>query len=333
MYFFLLVIVFVSQGFSELDHSVRNEIFEVQEGKGSIEIESLGQLGNSLFRSATAISLAYDYGLTFVVNEYYKKKYPEIYRNCPLNKGCRISMPNYIHLPHVKKSEISLSRDYSYTIGGYPHDFAYFSHNADLIRNIFGPSKEKKEYLKSKYASLFQDDKAVGIHIRTLFYDLKAEVIGKWNHWYHSFILHSDYYKKAIECFPVNTTFYVFSDKIDVAQKWFKSAKKYDPAFNRKFIFINDSSMVDDFYLLSMLDRLILSHSTFSVFATFLNPNREKVVVWPKRIKGIKGLPFHLAGPGDKSWKQIIDYQRYTKLDEKWKQIMRASLNKYKSKK
>ena len=315
--------------------------------RGIITNTHSGQLGNSLFRSAAAISLAYDHNMSFIVNKKYKDEYPEVYRNIPYRsnkllerkalRGCKT-----INLPNVWKNKVRIDKHRSYSITGHPHDFAYFAHNADLIRKIFGPSKEKKQYLKNKYRYIFDDKNAVGIHVRTFFLDygnggLNSEFNFWWDHWTKAHNIKADFYKRAIELFPVDTVFYVISDKIDISEEWFKVARTKDPAFDRRFVFIKDSSIVDDFYLLSMMDRLIISHSTFACFAAFLNPNSEKVVVWGMRhnVWGNEGIPLncHPSCLGEKPWIKISDYRKNTPLDDKWHQIMSEYVKRNKSNK
>ena len=51
----------------------------------------------------------------------------------------------------------------------------------------------------------------------------------------------------------------------------------------REFIFIENNSLEQDFYLLSLLKKVIITNSTFAWWAAYLNPSLEKEIVnpWP----------------------------------------------------
>jgi hypothetical protein len=80
--------------------------------------------------------------------------------------------------------------------------------------------------------------------------------------------------KKSISLFPSHTTFIVCSDDI----KW---TKKFFSLFQGNFYFIEGEKYFIDFYLLSMCKNVIISNSSFSWWAAYLNSNENKVVIAP----------------------------------------------------
>jgi hypothetical protein len=86
--------------------------------------------------------------------------------------------------------------------------------------------------------------------------------------------LTADYYKAAIDIFPKNYTFVVFSDDINyckgVAQDFFGE---------RDVIFMEGQSPGIDMCVMSLCDHNITANSTFSLWSAALNTNKNKIVV------------------------------------------------------
>lgn len=59
------------------------------------------------------------------------------------------------------------------------------------------------------------------------------------------------------------------------------AAKEMFSIYDRKFIF-TDNSLEEDFYLLSLMDNVIVCNSSFSMFAAYLNDKPSQKVVMPK---------------------------------------------------
>jgi len=71
--------------------------------------------------------------------------------------------------------------------------------------------------------------------------------------------------------------FYIISDDIEYC--------KQNPMFeNINKTFVTDSNEMDDFYLISLCKKGgICSNSTFSWWGSYLNPNPDKLVIFPKK--------------------------------------------------
>ena len=123
------------------------------------------------------------------------------------------------------------------------------------------------EYIYAKYFDLLIHPKTVAIHVRT------------YNKEYHESTMRFvglEYYEMAMNYFPKDTLFVVFSDRIN----W---CKQYFSLFNKQMIFIEGNDQVEDFFLMSMLKNHIISNSCYSWWAAYLNRNTEKVIIAPQR--------------------------------------------------
>ncbi len=150
---------------------------------------------------------------------------------------------------------------------GYFQSEKYFQHNKQLILDTFEPSKKIKDYLYEKYQELILNPKTVGVHLRA--YEL--EHISLRNEFDD---LRNGYYKNAIELFPQDSLFVIFSDNIEWAKKILKD-------LDRQHIYIEGEHYSHDFYLLSYCKHQILCQSTFGWWAAYLNKNPDKIVVVP----------------------------------------------------
>lgn len=136
---------------------------------------------------------------------------------------------------------------------------------------------------KNEVRAFFQEgigytDK-VALHIRRGDY-LKADH-------FHIDLSKTDYYQKAIEYFP-NDNFLVFCkdnqgkdqdarDRVWVAE----FLSKILPENKWEFAPFENSE-TDDMNLMASCKSIIMANSTFSWWAAFLNPNKEKRIICPK---------------------------------------------------
>jgi len=84
-----------------------------------------------------------------------------------------------------------------------------------------------------------------------------------------------DYYHKALANFDGKVL--VFSDDIDWCRKTFQ-----DPRFE----FVKGNLDYIDLYLMSMCKNNIIANSSFSWWAAWLNDNKDKKVIAPKKWFG-----------------------------------------------
>jgi hypothetical protein len=159
------------------------------------------------------------------------------------------------------------------SITGYFQSEKYFIHYKKIVLKLFRFPKIKDK-LHQKYLNLINNKNSVAIHIRRGDYlnDPKVRYI-------HG-ILGSDYYKKSISYIKKklkNPFFFIFSDDIELVKKNFSFFN------NKKYIFIDTKSSINDLYLMSNCKHFIIANSTFSWWGAWLSKNKYKIVCAPKR--------------------------------------------------
>lgn len=87
----------------------------------------------------------------------------------------------------------------------------------------------------------------------------------------------TNYYEQAIEyikSFDKDTHFYVFSDDIE----WAKENIKHE---NLHFVSDGSMNMLEEFFVMSSCKNQIITNSSFSWWAAWLNENEKKIIVAP----------------------------------------------------
>lgn len=231
-----------------------------------------GRLGNQMFQIAAALSLAEDCGAEAIFPDLATRNQEDI----PLNRQFffsslqtkRPSIPStYSFSEHPHFYYIPIPFHPNMEIYGYFQSEKYFKHNKKKICTAFEPSAEIKEYLAHKYEDLLQHPYTVAIHLRA--YKLESIEIEKCFPF-----LSGEFYMKAAEMFPENALFVIFSDRI----QW---AKEELRGFKRPHVFIENEPHYHDFYLMSFCKHQIISTSSFSWWAAYLNKNPDKIVIAP----------------------------------------------------
>jgi len=133
--------------------------------------------------------------------------------------------------------------------------------------NLFNRAKDKYNEIKDFFKS--DDDNLVSMHIRRTDYVYHND--------YH-YLLDMDYYKKALDI-TKNKNVVVFSDDID----WCKENLSKD----YYYIDINDIEI--EFLLMSLFKNNIIANSSFSLWASFISPYNDKLVIAPKIWYGEEG--------------------------------------------
>ena len=97
-------------------------------------------------------------------------------------------------------------------------------------------------------------------------------------------ILDQSYYQQAFELmknlFGENASWFFFTDD----PEWEEEAFKHLP--NAKPVKGNGDSPWEDLYLMSLCDHNIIANNTFCWWAAWINANRDKTVIAPRRWFG-----------------------------------------------
>jgi len=231
-----------------------------------------GRLGNQLFQIAAALSLAMDNNALAVFPDYSARKDYDIVENrkyvfpniCTQNPYVK---PYFTFKEHQDFHFQPIPFTPNMAIGGFFQSEKYFKHNWKKIRPYFAPSNEIICYLQSKYFDLLSHQNTVGLHIRA--YLKEASNLKKM------FVtLDENYFEQAASLFGNDALFVIFSDNIPEAKTLLKN-------FSRPYVIIEGEKHYHDFYLMSLMKHQIISNSSFSWWAAYLNNNPGKIVIAP----------------------------------------------------
>lgn len=124
----------------------------------------------------------------------------------------------------------------------------------------------------------------VGIHVR------RGDYVHSNFHWDLS---DTDYYEKAM-CLFVDKKFIVFSDDVE----WCKTQEIF-----KGCAFSEGNSEIEDFNMLASCEAIVMANSTFSWWASYLNPNPNKRIIAPREDTWFKDGVVRTKLPA--SWEQI----------------------------
>lgn len=159
-------------------------------------------------------------------------------------------------------------------LDGWWQNEMYFKDLSALIKKDFTFKLEENNGISLENLNLLNEitnSNSVSIHVRRGDY-LNNTSLGQ--------ICDLKYYNKAIEIIKNkidNPSFFIFSDDIEFCKKNIKLDKVQFIGHNLK----KDSYV--DMFLMSKCKHNIIANSSFSWWGSYLNGNREKLVIMPKR--------------------------------------------------
>ncbi len=271
--------------------------------KPFVEAETIGQLGNHLFIIATASALAWDNNAdTYFPQLQYNYAGS---RQALLNNLTRIFFRCTISEPPRRASTLWQEQGFSYKkiefkpdmkLRGYFQSERYFAHHRDKILNLYAPNPDDLQYIQTKYDWLLNHPNTVAIQLRKYFEDpqgLRFIQYGK------------DYLRKAMNLFPDDALFILFSNDI-------KFAKANIPEeMTDRIKCIENESHIIDLHLISFCKHAIISNSTFGWWGAWLNRNPNKVVITPAQW----------LHPKDSFDQRDLYPEKWTKLPAKWGKV------------
>jgi hypothetical protein len=230
-----------------------------------------GQLGNQLFVIAATISLALDNDAIPVFPDLVHRRedntslnYREVFHRLNTNLPPNQHIESNYQEPHFHYAPIPYRPNMC--LVGYFQSEKYFKHHKHENMDLFKPDAKIVEYLQNKYGGLLSHQNTVSIHMRS-YHQEDPE---------NKFYMHygARYFKNAMSMFPKDTLFLIFSNRMDLAKKEFENIPG-------RFFFVEGETHYHDFYLMSMCKHNIITNSSFSWWAAYLNPNPEKIIVRP----------------------------------------------------
>lgn len=240
-----------------------------------------GGLGNYLFQIAAGYSKSIDLGVEFSLpkNEgLVVHKHPNHY----LNNFFR----NIKFVDNINTNQIYNEPNFSYStipnfmlptkIIGYFQSEKYFLKNKNQILSLFKCPEEIFKKLTLKYPQI-NESNTCSLHVR------RGDYLNFSDHHPTQNI---EYYKSAISVVGSDKTFFIFSDDIS----WCK--EKFN--FLDNVIYCEDNEDYEDLYLMSLCNDNIIANSSFSWWGAWLNNNKNKKVVAPKKWFGPSKSNFKL---------------------------------------
>lgn len=217
-----------------------------------------GGLGNQMFQISACVALAleneeeylFDFENCYTPNQGNpSKKYEKnIFRNVP-NRQNIISEKTF-HEETFSYKKINFTKNLS--LNGYFQSEKYFESYREQIKKLF----------ITENVELPCDGKTTSVHIRRGDYVSNPE--------YHN-VLSKTYYEEAIKL--IGDGFFIFfSDDIQWVKENFNS---------KNYIYSESSDEIIDFYMMSKCENNIISNSSFSWWAAYLNKNKNKKVISP----------------------------------------------------
>jgi len=197
------------------------------------------------------------------------------YKNNVLNNVVFLNTYNFnsfakYNEPHYYYTEIPSFNDNVYLDGDFQSE-KHFKKNEKEIKTLFSYPNEVVSKIVNKWEHLLKKE-TCSIHIR------RGDYL-KYQDAYT--ILGLDYYLKASEQMPENSIFLIFSDDL----QW---CKDNFPEIPEKFIFIESQKDYEDLLLMSLCKNNIISNSSFSWWAAWLNSNENKIVIAPNKWFSVK---------------------------------------------
>lgn len=217
-----------------------------------------------------------------------KENFPtqELYADISHYKKCRdhggFKLKRFVKLKYYKnkrkanflrvdENNYSEFLNYSSNIlfDGYWQDKKYFPKELSSIFTIFSQKKLLDKNIQT--SKLIKDTNSVSIHVR------RGDYI---NHFLHGNIANKTYYQNSITeiCKKIDDPyFFVFSDDLE----WCKKELNF---FNNNVYYVegNKDFVEQDMILMSLCKTNIISNSSFSWWASFLNSNLNKIIISPE---------------------------------------------------
>ena len=250
----------------------------------------MGGLGNYLFQTSTAYSISIrdnkklicDSGDILRIHQPYVNYIENIFRK--INFSNHIPNHTIYDEPNFHYTKIPKLQN-NIKLSGYFQSEKYFSMYRDEILSLYEVDDINLSYLKIKYNDILDND-TCSIHVR------RGDYLSLQN--FHP-TQSISYYQNAINQIGLDKHFLIFSDDIE----WCKNNFNFIP--NK--IYIEGNTDFQDLYLMSMCKHNIIANSSFSWWGSWLNVNKNKIVIAPLKWFGINNLHLNTDSLYCDKWK------------------------------
>lgn len=223
-----------------------------------------GRLGNNLFQYAAARSLDKDVVICCPYKEYYENvmKFKDIFFH---ESKIMDYIPKNVYIweqPDFKFTPPLLNNvnNNNICLKGYFQSYKYI--DFQLIRNVYSIPTFLKNEIEFTFSNIINKP-YIAMHVRRGDY---------MNVLYYYPFCGLKYYKDALKQLPQDIPVVVCSDDIEWCKRKFKESR---------FIFSENHSFLFDFFVQTMATYNIISNSSYSLWASFLNDNPNKIVCAP----------------------------------------------------
>ena len=184
---------------------------------------------------------------------------------------------------HNEEIEIGRTRDGAPIIlDGYYQRVQYLDRSK--ILDAFSLSDKRRAEYEVTFGEWLNKEDVTAIHVRRGDYLRLSHC--------HPFV-GKKYFKDCLARLPQVRNFMVFSDDIEWCKSFFP-----DKFPDRRFKFVEGTNMVDDLYLQSLCKNNIISNSSFSWWAAYLNKNPTKIILAPSNWFGFYLKMFNVDSSG-----------------------------------
>jgi glycosyltransferase involved in cell wall biosynthesis len=228
-----------------------------------------GGLGNMLFQVAAGYSLAKKHNIEYVLYPEHSSTlhtHPKDYLKNIFSKISTIdSISNYdiVKERRFEYDQLTIYGKGNFIIDGHFQSYKYFEDYLTDIIDLFSPTQDIVNKLSAKYDL----KNTISLHVR------RGNYVSLSNY-HHNLSL--SYYQNAIDSF-YNYNVLIFSDDINWCRENFKGDK---------FTFSEGNTDIEDLYLMSLCEHNIIANSTFSWWASMLNKNKNKRIIYPDKWFG-----------------------------------------------
>ncbi|MFA7314320.1 MAG: alpha-1,2-fucosyltransferase [Candidatus Magasanikbacteria bacterium] len=241
-----------------------------------IVLKLKGGLGNQMFQYAHGRSLEFSgkkvvFDISFFENNKAKHDVARDFKLCNFNIDKKVKFVNKknVFFDFVNK----IKRILGFNVEEYFQSEKYFRNIEDVVRKEFTLKNEMSESASKFEQEILHNRNSVSLHIRRGDYvsDIKTND-------YHG-VCDLNYYERAIKYLKEKIgeiKIFVFSDDIS----WVKENLKLDNLF---FVSSEDIKDYEELILMSKCQHNIIANSSFSWWGAWLNENKDKIVIAPKK--------------------------------------------------
>jgi hypothetical protein len=237
----------------------------------AITISLMGGLGNQMFQYAYGRALIRRGKQVYFSRAQCPATHPEPHKSYSLD-GFKVFVPCWDHPAGAPLYEKGLPYDEAMMnppepsiIYGYFQSEKYFCEIEPIIREEFQLYRDLSA-TAWQYSQSIETTNSIALHVRRKDYLTLTAIHG---------MMGMDYYTKALQIIYANhpgpTSLFIFSDDPQWCAK------------NMPGIVVNTGNKFEDLYLFSLCKHAVIVNSSFSWWGAWLNPDKHRTVIAPKK--------------------------------------------------